>query len=408
MSILQQILTNAYANAYENAYDLILLKLFSTPKIYTSNDDPSKRWYIYFSFRNPKSGKMERQTPIYAGINKHKTVKERKEAAQNLKWAVDRILKNGFNPYENSKLDEIEKHYNIKEAFEFGLEIKKKTLSENSYSDYRIRIAKFQKWLIANGLDELLKIEHLTKKIVSTYLNEVLQKTSPINRNNTRAVISTFFKTLEDEDIIKDNFIKNIPILKSTPERNKTYSKELEGKIFEKLNDDPTLKLFVQFISYNFLRPVEVVRLKIKDINIEEQKLFVKAKNKTDKIKIIPEILLKELPEIKHLDQECFLFTPNGIAGEWETKETNRRDYFSKRFNEIIKKPLKLGKDYGLYSFRHTFITKLYKELAINSTPFEAKSKLMLITGHSTMTALDKYLRDIDAVLPEDYSSMLS
>ena len=42
-----------------------------------------------------------------------------------------------------------------------------------------------------------------------------------------------------------------------------------------------------------------------------------------------------------------------------------------------------------------------------DSSPFEAKSKLMLITGHSSMTALEKYLRDIDAELPEDYSTML-
>ena len=63
--------------------------------------------------------------------------------------------------------------------------------------------------------------------------------------------------------------------------------------------------------------------------------------------------------------------------------------------------------DYGLYSFRHTFITKLYREICKTSSPFEAKSKLMLITGHSSMTALEKYLRDIDAELPADYSELL-
>ena len=36
-----------------------------------------------------------------------------------------------------------------------------------------------------------------------------------------------------------------------------------------------------------------------------------------------------------------------------------------------------------------------------------AKSDLMLITGHTTITALEKYLRDIDAELPEDYSNLL-
>jgi len=37
----------------------------------------------------------------------------------------------------------------------------------------------------------------------------------------------------------------------------------------------------------------------------------------------------------------------------------------------------------------------------------EAKSKIMPISGHSTMKALEKYLRDIDAELPEDYSVFL-
>jgi len=50
----------------------------------------------------------------------------------------------------------------------------------------------------------------------------------------------------------------------------------------------------------------------------------------------------------------------------------------------------------------------LYRELVKGSSPFAAKSKLMLITGHGTMDALQKYLRDIDAELPEDYSSYLS
>ena len=30
----------------------------------------------------------------------------------------------------------------------------------------------------------------------------------------------------------------------------------------------------------------------------------------------------------------------------------------------------------------------------------------MLITGHATMVSLEKYLRDIDAELPKDYSHL--
>jgi integrase len=107
------------------------------------------------------------------------------------------------------------------------------------------------------------------------------------------------------------------------------------------------------------------------------------------------------------LKKEALLFTPEQIGGLWEAELGNRRDYFTKRFKRVVKDHFGLGTDYGLYSFRHTYITKLYRALMKGSSPFEAKSKLMLITGHSSMTALEKYLRDIDAELPADYSEML-
>ena len=109
----------------------------------------------------------------------------------------------------------------------------------------------------------------------------------------------------------------------------------------------------------------------------------------------------------EHQQKEALLFTPNQIGGYWEAELGNRRDYFTKRFKRVVKDHFKLGIDYGLYSFRHTYITKLYRALLKDSSPFEAKSKLMLITGHSSMAASEKYLRDIHAELPQDYSEML-
>ena len=75
MAIFQELLTNEYANAY----DLSTNSLFSEPKIYIANGDLSKRWYVYYSYRNPKTGKMERQNPIYKDINRYKTKYERME-----------------------------------------------------------------------------------------------------------------------------------------------------------------------------------------------------------------------------------------------------------------------------------------------------------------------------------------
>lgn len=396
------------SNEYANAYDLEYKSQYSAPKIYDANGDLSKRWYVYYSYRNPATDKLERQTPIYAGVNKFKNLKERKNAIKILAKAVENILENGFNPYDEDSVPVDEtKNYSIPDAVTFSLELKKNTLKENSFRDFRIRIKSFEKWLLANGFENRY-ITAVNKKTIVTFLNSVLSTTSAKNRNNTRAILSMFFQSLEDNDIIPDNFVKKINVLKSNPERNKTYSSKQEVEIFNYLkSNDELMLLFIQFISYNHLRPVEVVRLQIKDINVKDRRLYVRAKNKAVKVKIIPEILLSTLPNLDKFNPESYLFTPNGIGQDWATNETDKRDYFSKRFKKV-KDNFGLGKDYGLYSFRHTFITKLYHEFVKTSTPFEAKSKLMLITGHETMVALEKYLRDIDAVLPEDYSQHIN
>ena len=429
-------------NAFRN---LLKKKNFSTPKISTGGVDISqwsklseaekknaltKNWFIYYSYRDSETGNLKRMPNIKGGANRLKTKSERWNYLVTLRDALEFLLEKGFNPYNDNDLALLDENpsedkkvisnttnnavlpqpieventcMTIKEAFDFALKIKKNSISDTSYKNFELRIRKFKK-----SLDENQPITFVTKKVVNEYLNEILNDTSARNRNNTRTDLSSLFQVLEDNEIITENIIKKINVLKSNPERNKTYTPEMQKDIYAYLEiNDPLLLLFIKFVCYNYLRPVEVCRLKVKDIDVVDRKLYLKTKNKKVKIKIIPQILINDLPDLSQLNPENYLFTPIGLGNEWEATENNRRDNFSKRFKEVVKEPFKLGIDYGMYSFRHTFITKLYRELRKNHSQFETKSTLMLITGHSTMTALDKYLRDIDAELPEDYSDLL-
>lgn len=428
---------------------------FSKPKIYTGGIAISswnklsklekelalsKDWYVYFNFRNPETGKLTRQTNIKAGVNRLKSKEERMNMLEKFQAKILFLLEQGFNPYQdNSLLEEklngkkervqvseiktpkkenikveievknierIEKEKSIREAFEFGLSIKKNVLGKTSYSGFQGRINRFLNWLDENA-NTKFNVSTLTKKMIINYLNYVLENTSASNRNNTRTDLSSLIQTLVDNELMKENFIKNINVLKSAPERNKTYSNTQEIDILKYVKEnDPILLLFIQFITFNFLRPVEVCRLKIGDLDLEGKKLFVRAKNKPVKVKIIPQKIIDLLPDLSKINPDYYLFTPNQIGAEWDAEENNRRDNFSKRF-KVIKDHFGLNEDYGLYSFRHTAITNLYKELCKTLTPFETKSRLMQITGHQTMEALEKYLRDIDAALPDDYSHLL-
>lgn len=431
MLTIKRFLTFAYDNEYESAYDLTQKRTFSNPKIYTANGDLKKRWYVYFSYRDPKTEKLKRVTPFYGNANSYKTKEQRMEILTVYRKVLLRLLKQGYNPYadntelyhqlnrkgkaaepkkpkeENTIIPTKEAEtpsMDIREAFEFGLKLKAKMVSERTIKDYQNKIKNFLKWLAVSHPD-IKTIKDLDKKVLTAFLNDILIKTSPRNRNNYRTDLSSVMQVLEDNDIIDQNIIKKIPVLKSIPLRNKTYTINQQEDIFSYLEEkDSLLLLFIKFISYNFLRPKEVCRLTVGDINLREQTLVFKAKNKPLKTKRIPSILMDEFPDLSELDKDLFLFTPSKLGGTWEASEDSKRDHFTKRFKKVVKDPFELDANYTMYSFRHTFITKLYRSMLETASPFEAKSELMEITGHSTMKALESYLRSIDAYLPDDYS----
>lgn len=404
MQSLREILLTEYGNEYNIDMPVLQYKL---PKIYHGGKefDLSQRWYVYYSYLNPSTGKMQRQNPIYMNVNRDfNTAAERMKRLKAIAKNLTELLKNGYSPYSDSGL-ETKSQYNIKDAIEFAYEIKAATLAETTIPEYKSRKNKFVKFLESNGYD-FIAADEFPKKYVLDYMNSIIKNNSGKTHNNHKVVLSSLFEILKSNEIIKNNFLNDISNQISNPKKNKSYSNKQLEILFEEISKDKKLLLFIQFVSYNFLRPIEVVRLKFEDLKVDEKPAYlqVKAKNKPLKTKLIPNILLKELQSLNFVNSKDFVFKTNekGIA----TTEINRRNYFSDRFKSV-KDKLNLGEEYTIYSFRHTFITRLFRELRKEKTELETFDLLMKVTGHSTLKALKAYLRDIDAELAEDYSEYL-
>lgn len=375
MSTLQEFLTFEHESEHVLEHDLSNKKLFSAPKIYNANGNLSERWYVYFSFRNPSTGKLERMQNIYGKTNVYKTKEDRLAILSSYRRNLLKLLKEGYDPFkdntdlflkskENANNSIVEptqtkKSSNnkkeisetvietpkmtLRDAFDFGLKLKEKAVNPRTLEAYTQKANALIKWVSKNR-PKIKTIDQLDKKTVLDFLNTILIKSSPRNRNNYRVEISSIMEILEENDIMTINLMKKIKVLKTKPERNKTYSLEMQENIFSYLETkDPILLLYIKFVSYNFLRPVEVSRLKIKDINLLTKTIQFKAKNSPLKTKIIPKILLAELPDLSKLDKELLLFTRHKIGGEWEATENNRRDYFSKRFKTVVKEHFNLN-----------------------------------------------------------------
>lgn len=374
-----------------------------------------KAWCIVWYFRNPDTGILVRQQNFKGGVNRFKNMSDRMEFLKVYKRALKQRLEYGYSPYEEEKqefmsFDDDQVFQTVKEALNLAHEHCKMTVSKVTSNDYYYAKEQFLEFI---GIDNQNKsIKEVSKNIVLSFLNKKLKETSARTRNNYKSSLSALFTVLENKlNLIDRNFIKDISNEKTKAKTDRTFTKTELNNIVDWLRkNDPYLLTYVRFIAYNFLRPVEVNRLKVKDINLEESLLYFQAKNKPLKIKRIPSIFIEDIKSLNlHLyNAEHFLFTPKNEPAEWNSSDNSRRDTFSKRF-KIVKDRFNLGNQYGLYSFRHSFITNLFRYLrSVEKKSYsEAIEVMQPITGHETRVALEKYIHTIDADIPEDWSDKI-
>lgn len=368
---------------------------YTTPKIYSGGKsfDLSKRWYVYYSYVDPQTNVMTRQPPIYYKINReYKTKHERLRALKDLKKDIETLLKEGYSPYASERNQNIQ--YTVKSALEYGLSIKIKEVQESTYRDYEQRINNFIDYI--NKKTNIKSITDVDKKVVSNYLNSF---SGSKNSNNTKAALSSIFTVLSDDGIIKYNFIKEL--------RNKKVRKKAKRIFTEKEIDDITklleaqdksTLLYVQLISFMFWRPVEIVRLDIKNIDFDKNIMRVNTKGKDFKTKIIPSILIDNLKAfIGNRKGKLFILKAK--------KDADKRSTLTERFARFRDKN-NIDKELTPYHFRHTYITKIYLILRKTKSKEESIKELSLITGHESK-AIYEYIHVNDIELPDDYSKYL-
>ena len=137
----------------------------------------------------------------------------------------------------------------------------------------------------------------------------------------------------------------------------------------------------------------------------------IPTKNETRTYKLIHEhvrnILVNELNVLKALAHDFVIHNKVGKIGNWNKTIDRKKRILSDRFRAAIN-TLGYGKDFTIYSFRHTITIDIYSNLIKSGLiEHEAISKLMPITGHKTELELRKYLKDIGAIPPksfEDYN----
>lgn len=158
-------LQSSLGSEYENEYGTKSMRKFTKPKIFHGGDeyDMSKRWYVYFSFRNPKTGLLERQRPIYMKVNhKDNNKTDRLKLLKEIQQETHKLLKEGYSPYPDEHAPK--QHFTAEQALMYAFEIKQSALALASYKDYEYKTKQFIKFLTRHNLKDI-SIKEIDKAI---------------------------------------------------------------------------------------------------------------------------------------------------------------------------------------------------------------------------------------------------
>lgn len=392
---------------------------YSIPKLYIPKTNGrtclKKRWYVYFYYDDPITGKRTSKCKFmyYHGINRFNNVAERKEFGNRLVEVYMGLLEEGLDPWENTLvLDEYSdfevKEVNLLEAIQAALKNKERTLKETSYADISWRIGRFIDFAKERKFDTIKSTDLVRLHVVRFLDYRMDQGENATSINNYRASLSTVITEMVQNGHLGSNFVRDIPKLRSIPVRNHPFTKEQIQDIKDYLEKkDPMLLDYIRVIGYSFLRNNEVATLKVGDVDMRYKQITASdTKTKAiDKIYIIEplEALFNKM-ELQKYPAHYNIFSPSGLPASWDSTTRSKSDFFSKRF-KTVKDHFGFGVEYGIYSFRHSFAvhvldTFMQRGMAYN----EAVNKMLPITRHESVQALENYLREKKDMLPKDYT----
>ncbi len=212
-------------------------------------------------------------------------------------------------------------------------------------------------------------INRLVDKLSKTYSNDTMRKIiAEIKAFLNHAIRKLKFSRSTYETLVFPSY--------QTSSRDVTIKEEDFQKMMDILEETGRIdfKRYLDFLWYTGCRPGEALRVKVSDIDIETRSISVyQTKTRNMKVIIIPRDKVQEIQEMMDKPYGEYIF--KGIE--------QGPEYYGKQFSRF-KKKYGFAKDYNLYTYRHSFGTRL-----INKTgDIELVSRAL---GHSDISITAKH-----------------
>ena len=266
---------------------------YTLPKLHTG-----KTWYVDFMCYDPSEQKMKRKKYMLDGIEK---ITERRKRAADIIASVTSRLRSGWNPWvELSNSRQYAKVDAVLELYEKYLRklFDTKAIKENTYLDYNKRIRVLKEYMQKHAMP-ILYIYQFNLSYISDFLDYILmdRDSSARTRNNYKVWLSSFCSWLVEKQYMEVNPCEHIKALKEEPKRRDALSPSDLRKLKDYLEKHNRHYLLVcRMVYYTFIRPEELTRIRLKDIYLKEQKIYIGgdiSKNRKDAMVGLNDELIK-------------------------------------------------------------------------------------------------------------------
>ena len=358
---------------------------FTYPKLHSG-----KSWYIDFFSYDPAQGKMRRKKYMLDGIGK---ISERRKRAAEMIESLLKLLRSGWSPWVNT--DDNRGYILLENAFKKYMATIDKMPKYKTRKSYTSRLNILREYI--SGL--LLPPKYVYQfdtAFVSDFLDWLYldREVNARTRNNYRQWCSSLAMFFIERQYLSSNPVEKIKPIDETPKKRQPLSPTMLKQMSEYLNKkNPMFLLACRMEYYTFIRPEELSHIKINDISITDQAIFISAdvsKNKRDGRVGLNDEIIKLMLDLN-------IFTHGGdsyLFGEKLRPSTTKgsSEMFRREWKKM-RRALRWSDDYQFYSLKDSGIRDLANAEGIVVARDQAR--------HTDISTTNKYLQGRDMPVHE-------
>ena len=382
-------------------------KLIILPQLNECSGDLTKKWFVFYSVLNPKTGKLER-FKIFDGFGKLNTITERYQHAEQIIREYTEKLKCGWSPFKDDKkviymdnlqYEKVARIYGKQRASNLDIRyyaskyldyITPSIDYEGTLPTYQSKIRIFVMWCDTHGMKDN-DATCISNNTMVSFFNWLIndQKRSGKTVSTYRQVLQSFFEWMVKEKVFIANPVHDLPKCNRINDQSPSpihFNDIAEFK--NAMSENPQLWLAVQFQYYCAIRPGKELRyLKIKQIDFARGLVTVnrmEAKKRITRTVVIPDNFLFELRnnyKLHEYHKELYVISKDGKPGPNPIGKNTLRRHFN-----AIRTSLGMPLEYKLYSWKHTGAV----QSSLSGIP---DKHIQMQLGHTSLETTSRYLR---------------